>query len=117
MTADAREELLQQLANVVGPWHVMAGDSDLAATYREDWTDQFEGIPLAVVSPKSTEEVADTVKTCAKLGISVVPSGGRSITVEAGVFLQTAQEAASDADLIFPLTFGAQGSAMIGGGL
>jgi FAD/FMN-containing dehydrogenase len=39
----------------------------------------------------------------------------RSMTVEAGVILQTAQEAARDQGLAFPLTFGAQGSAMIGG--
>ncbi|GAA6179559.1 FAD-binding oxidoreductase [Shimia sp. NS0008-38b] len=41
----------------------------------------------------------------------------RTITLEAGVVLQTAQEHALSAGLVFPLTFGAQGSAMIGGAL
>lgn len=42
---------------------------------------------------------------------------GRSMTVEAGVILQSVQERARDNGLVFPLTFGAQGSAMIGGAL
>ncbi|HEY0213857.1 MAG TPA: FAD-binding oxidoreductase [Paenirhodobacter sp.] len=39
----------------------------------------------------------------------------RTVTVEAGVVLQTLREMAADHDLMFPLTFGAQGSAMVGG--
>ncbi|MBW7923027.1 MAG: FAD-binding oxidoreductase [Rubellimicrobium sp.] len=39
----------------------------------------------------------------------------RTMTVEAGVVLQTIREAAAAHDLVFPLTFGAQGSARIGG--
>lgn len=151
LTADARDALWQQLVDVVGPSHVMAGDCDLAATYREDWTGQYKGTPLVVVRPKTTHEVAAIVKTCAKLGVSVVPSSGRTglcgggvsmpqqqslilslermnairatdvdgrcMTVEAGVILQTAQDHALENGLVFPLTFGAQGSAMIGGAL
>lgn len=41
----------------------------------------------------------------------------RIAIVEAGVILATLREAAEQHDLIFPLTFGAQGSAMIGGNL
>lgn len=39
----------------------------------------------------------------------------RTATVEAGVILSSLHDAAEDKDLIFPLTFGAKGSAMIGG--
>lgn len=39
----------------------------------------------------------------------------RTVTAEAGVILQNLREMAHDHDLIFPLTFGAQGSAMVGG--
>jgi len=39
----------------------------------------------------------------------------RTATVEAGVILSSLQEAAEAQGLIFPLTFGARGSAMIGG--
>lgn len=38
-----------------------------------------------------------------------------TMTVEAGVILQTVQEKASDADCLYPLSFGAEGSAQIGG--
>lgn len=46
-----------------------------------------------------------------------VDAAGRSITVGAGVILSSIHDAADDHDLIFPLTFGARGSAMIGGAL
>ena len=149
--ADAREALLRDLSEIVGASDVIDGSSDLAVSYREDWTGQYASTPLAVVRPKTTQEVAAIVKACRALGVSVVPSGGRtglcgggvclpnhqslivslermneirtfdkdgrSMTVEAGVILQTAQDHARDNGLVFPLTFGAQGSAMIGGAL
>ena len=40
-----------------------------------------------------------------------------TITVEAGVVLQRIQEAAAEADRLFPLSLGAEGSCMIGGNL
>jgi FAD/FMN-containing dehydrogenase len=40
-----------------------------------------------------------------------------TMTVEAGVILQTIQQAASDADRLFPLSLGAEGSCLIGGNL
>lgn len=39
----------------------------------------------------------------------------RTMTVESGVILQAIQEASRDKDLLFPLNFGAKGSAQIGG--
>ncbi len=41
----------------------------------------------------------------------------RSMTVEAGCILATLQQAADEADLLFPLSLGAQGSCQIGGNL
>lgn len=41
--------------------------------------------------------------------------GARTATVDAGVILSSLHDAAEAKDLIFPLTFGAKGSAMIGG--
>ncbi|MEM6587513.1 MAG: FAD-binding oxidoreductase [Pseudomonadota bacterium] len=46
-----------------------------------------------------------------------VNPGRRTATVEAGVILTALHDAADAHDLIFPLTFGARGSAMIGGAL
>ena len=40
-----------------------------------------------------------------------------TVTVEAGVVLQRIQEAAAEADRLFPLSLGAEGSCMIGGNL
>jgi len=48
--------------------------------------------------------------------LEVDPSG-RTITVEAGVILSKMHDASDEHDLIFPLTFGAKGTAMIGGNL
>ena len=40
---------------------------------------------------------------------------GNTIVAEAGVVLQTLQQAAADADRLFPLTLGSEGSAVVGG--
>jgi FAD/FMN-containing dehydrogenase len=156
VTAPARmsseqDALLQGCAQIVGPSQVWCGDDNLALPFRQDWTGQYRAIPLAVVRPKTTQEVSEIVRLCRAQGVSIVPSGGRtglcgggvpvsdhssiilslermnavraldvdgrSMTVEAGVILQTAQDHARDHGLVFPLTFGAQGSAMIGGAL
>ena len=47
--------------------------------------------------------------------ISEIDANSRTATVGAGVVLSTLHQAADDHDLIFPLSFGAKGSAMIGG--
>ena len=49
--------------------------------------------------------------------IREIRAPARIAIVEAGTVLSTLREAAEDHGLIFPLTFGAQGSAMIGGNL
>lgn len=46
-----------------------------------------------------------------------IDPAARSITVEAGVILSNIHDVTAEHDLIFPLTFGARGSAMIGGAL
>ncbi|WP_342078427.1 FAD-binding oxidoreductase [Yoonia sp. SS1-5] len=47
--------------------------------------------------------------------ITAIDVKGRTATVGAGVILSSLHAAADEHDLIFPLTFGARGSAMIGG--
>lgn len=42
---------------------------------------------------------------------------GCTVTVQAGVALQTVQERAAESDLMFPVDFGARGSAQIGGAI
>jgi FAD/FMN-containing dehydrogenase len=50
-------------------------------------------------------------------GIEAVDIVNRTVTVEAGAVLQKVHEAAEDAGLLFPLDFGARGSATIGGNI
>lgn len=65
----------------------------------------------------STETIGnEVVITLEKLnGIIEVDEESRTITVEAGVILEDIQNAAHNANLLFPLNFGAKGSAQIGG--
>ncbi len=49
--------------------------------------------------------------------IESVDETGCTMTVQAGVPLHTVQERAADADLMFPVDFGARGSAQIGGAI
>ncbi len=105
--------------------------------------------PLALVRPKTTEEVSAILRLCNERGQAVVPMGGmtglvegtksnnreivislermnaieeidvqsRTMTVQSGVPLQTAQEAAEEQRMMFPLDLGARGSATVGGNL
>lgn len=58
----------------------------------------------------------EVVITLEKLNeIIEVDVSSRTITVESGVILEDVQTAAKNADLLFPLNFGAKGSAQIGG--
>jgi len=65
----------------------------------------------------STETVGnEVVITLEKLNeIIEVDQSSRTITAESGVILEDLQIAAKNADLLFPLNFGAKGSAQIGG--
>ncbi|PQJ30657.1 FAD-binding oxidoreductase [Nonlabens arenilitoris] len=47
--------------------------------------------------------------------IEEIDTSSRTMTVQAGVILENIHEAAASADLLFPLNFGARGSAQIGG--
>ena len=136
--------LLDTLAGIVGPAHVLTGDD--AAPFRRDWTGKYCGEPLCAVRPGSTAEVSAAVSAAVDAGVPVVPVAGntglmggthapgavalsverltaireirpaaRIAIVEAGVVLAQLHAAAEARDLVFPLTFGAKGSARVGG--
>jgi FAD/FMN-containing dehydrogenase len=75
--------LLKSLTGVVGPAHVLTGDS--AAGFAVDWTGRFQGQTPAVVRPADTEQVADVLKLCADAAVAVVPQGGNTGLVGGGV--------------------------------
>ncbi|MCP3056194.1 FAD-binding oxidoreductase [Aurantimonas marianensis] len=66
-------------------------------------------------SPRSPCEVLVSLSRLDR--IRDVDPIGRTATVEAGVVLKRIQEAADEADLLFPLSLGSEGSCQIGGNL
>ena len=53
--------------------------------WQRDWLDQYGEVPLGVARPKSTSEVADVLRLCNAEGFPVVPQGGNTGLVGAGV--------------------------------
>lgn len=60
-------------------------DPEVTASYARDRTRAYFGLPLAVARPRSTAEVAAVVRRCAELGLGLVPQGGLTGLVGAGV--------------------------------
>src|ERR687897_169058 len=81
---------LQALADAIGTRNVLRDPPDVAP-YAIDWRGAFRGVPMAVLRPGTVEEV--------------------------GCVVQQVQEAAAAVDRLFPLSWGAQGSAQVGGAL
>ena len=53
--------------------------------WQRDWLDQYGEVPLGVARPKSTAEGADVLRLCFADGVPVVPQGGNTGLVGAGV--------------------------------
>jgi glycolate oxidase len=76
--SDAHAELLTALAAAVGAAHVLT-EPDLVEPFRRDMQVLADaGRPLAVVRPRTTDEVAAVVAACARFGVPVVPRGAGS---------------------------------------
>jgi FAD/FMN-containing dehydrogenase len=67
---------LDVLRAAVGDANVLTGAD--AAPYLTDWRERYSGHALAVVRPKSTDEVAAVVRACADAGAPIVPQGGNT---------------------------------------
>lgn len=139
--------ILEQLAAIVGPGHVLARDR-LGERAIDVWTGEPTRA-MALLRPGSVAELSAVLACCHAAGQRVVPEGGRTnlvrgteaaadeillslermsrieaidprgraVTVEAGAILQNVQDAAGSVDLRLGLDFGARGSATIGGAL
>lgn len=121
-------------------------DPALIAPSLTEWRGRWTGHTPLMLTPRSTEEVARAVLTCAEHRVAITPQGGGTglvggqipygevllslkkmravrdvtplddaMTVEAGLTLLEAQQAAADAGRFFPLSLAAEGSATIGG--
>lgn len=53
-------------------------DAESLSTWGKDWTKHFEPAPLAIVFPKSTEQVQALVRFANEQKLALVPSGGRT---------------------------------------
>ena len=69
--------LLDRLAAVVGPRHVLVSPHDTAPHLTES-RGLYAGRALAVVRPGTTEEVAAVVRLCHETGTAIVPQGGNT---------------------------------------
>jgi FAD/FMN-containing dehydrogenase len=68
---------IRDLVSIVGDAGLLT-DEGAMAPYSRDWRGMFHGRPLAVASPRSTDEVAAIVRLCQQHGIAIVPAGGRT---------------------------------------
>ncbi|WP_454288322.1 FAD-binding oxidoreductase [Rhizobium arsenicireducens] len=53
-------------------------DADVMERYLTDFRRKYTGRAMAVLRPRSTEEVVSCVRLCAKHGVSIVPQGGNT---------------------------------------
>ncbi len=77
-------DLRQALDQVVGSPHVLS-DPDRTASYERDYTGRYQGRARLVVRPGDTSEVAAVVAACAQYGAGLIPQGGNTGLVGAGV--------------------------------
>lgn len=138
--------MIQELTSIVGENNILAHGKE-KTRFTHIWKTDIPLAALAVVFPRSTEEVSAIMKLCHENNQEVVVHGGvtnlvggtqtqkkqlvvslekmnsieeideksRTITVQAGVILENAIDAANDKNLFLPLSFGAKGSAQVGG--
>ena len=142
----SQEQFLSELISTLGA-DVAQAAADVPERYWTDWSGTPPQQPLALVRPRSTEDVSALLRLCSAHRIAVVPQGGLTglagaavptqgavavsmerlnviedintrtglMQVQAGVTLQSVQEAAVNAGMVFGVDLGARGSCQIGG--
>ncbi|MBC6440081.1 MAG: FAD-binding protein [Rhodospirillales bacterium] len=89
---DARDDFLSHLATLVASDNLIADNVGLKA-YECDALSAYRTLPLAVVLPETTEEVARVMRLCREREVKVVPRGsgtglsGGALPLEDGVLL------------------------------
>jgi FAD/FMN-containing dehydrogenase len=77
-------QLLDALRAVVGSAGLLT-EHEAMAPYLTDWRKLYHGSALAVVRPRSTEEVSRIVALASETGVSIVPQAGNTGLAGAGV--------------------------------
>ncbi|MEZ2126963.1 MULTISPECIES: FAD-binding oxidoreductase [unclassified Sinorhizobium] len=57
---------------------VILSDPEAMEKYLHDWHGDATGSALAIIRPRSTDEVAAAMRVCGELGLKVVPQGGNT---------------------------------------
>ena len=78
------EELRFSLKNRLGEAVLLTSQEDMLR-YCRDWHGDVTSSAVAVIRPRSTKEVSDTVRACAELGLAIIPQGGNTGLVLGGI--------------------------------
>lgn len=73
-------QLLETLADRLGPRGFTRDERDLER-WLEDWRGRYRGVAAAMLSPSTTQEVAEIVRLCADARVPLVPQGGNTSMV------------------------------------
>ncbi|MEH6475127.1 MAG: FAD-binding oxidoreductase [Sneathiella sp.] len=84
-------DLLKRLEKIVGSKGLIHEAADMTG-YLTEWRDKYEGKALAVISPKSTQEVSEVVAICAETNTAIVPQGGNTSLVGGSIPFDTGDE-------------------------
>lgn len=77
MTRPPSASLLDALAKLLGPKGFCV-DADTMAPWLTDWRGKYHGRAAAMLSPATTDEVAQVVRLCSDAEVALVPQGGNS---------------------------------------
>ena len=68
-------EIVIELRNALGPDMVSTG-RDIGARHQQDWSRLPAVLPIALIRPRTTEQVSTALRICFERDQSVVPQGG-----------------------------------------
>ncbi len=74
------QQIIDRFIALLGPKGVIT-DPDDVDPWVHDWRGRYHGAASAILSPASTQEVADAVRLAAELGVALVPQGGNTSMV------------------------------------
>ncbi|MGE4481699.1 FAD-binding oxidoreductase [Acidocella sp.] len=83
--------LIEALRAALGEGAVLTNPSERAA-YEQDWRGLVNNPALAVILPKSTEQVSQAVRLCAAHSVRIVPQGGNTGLVAGAVPIEGADQ-------------------------
>lgn len=76
-TTSRVDELQQALADALGSDLVLTNPQDMER-YCSDWHGDVKSSAVAVIRPRTTQDVSQAVKICADLNLAIIPQGGNT---------------------------------------